>query len=256
MSTILFGYDPAFHPLLEALSLKKNARPVYLMPGDGRKGNTVRSVPIHPHQINEMTDFALAHQADAVFLLDRISLSRGAADDARAVGLNVIGPTVQALAHINLKALRGAASARGLKITQARAFPDPRSAADKNTAWPCVLLAPDGAERVFRSGGEIKNALNRREISRAGNEWYCAEPFPGERRMISLYRDQKNTVPFLYEEGDGDWIRMASELMESAGYYGFLTLVLRDGDGWALERFDPLPAPGIPWEECLTVLLG
>ena len=74
--------------------------------------------------------------------------------------------------------------------------------------------------------------------------------------MISLYRDQKNTVPFLYEEGDGDWIRMASELMESAGYYGFLTLVLRDGDGWALERFDPLPAPGIPWEECLTVLLG
>ena len=255
MSVILFGYSPVWQSLLDALTPIKSLRPIYLMPGDGRKGSAVRSVPVHSHQINEMTDFALAHQADAVFLLDRESISRGAADDALAVGLTVFGPTAETLRAVTLKALRGAADLSGLKAVSARAFPGPRAAADKNASWPCDLIAPDGSVRSFRSGGEIKNALNRREIASSGGEWYCAAPFDGARRRISLYRDQKNTVPFLSEEGDEKWVSAASEVLANAGYEGFFTLILRDEDGWVLEGFEPLPAPEIPWEKVLPSLI-
>ena len=167
----------------------------------------------------------------------------------------MFGPTAEALRAVSLKALRGAADLSGLKVVSARAFPGPRAAADKNTIWPCVLMAPDGSVRSFRSGGEIKNAVNRREITLSGGEWYCAAPFDGARRKIALYRDQKKTVPFLSEDGDEKWISAVSEILATAGYEGFFTLVLRDEDGWTLEGFEPLPAPETPWEKILPSLL-
>ena len=173
MSTILFGYSSLYAPLLDTLVTTGADRPIYLMPGDGKKGSAVRSVPIHPHQVNELTDFAINHQAERIYLLSREAILHGAADDARAMGVPVIGPTAEQAGEVTLKKVRTAAAAQGLPILEAHAWQNARAVAEKNTQWPCHLLAPDGSAFDFSSAGTLKNALSRKALPLPGSTAAC-----------------------------------------------------------------------------------
>ncbi len=255
MSTILFGYSPDFSPLLDALMADRSARPLYLMPGDGRKGSAVRSVPIHPHQVNEMTDFALTHQADLILILDRACLLSGAADDARAMGIRCLGPTQSEMSAATLKKLRLFFSENGLPVTPGKAYGGARAAAEKHALWPARLLAPDGQEYLFQTAGALKNALNRRELPSPGGEWIAAELSPGPVRTLTVYRDENKSIPFPKEEGDEKWTGCLTRFLDAAGYSGFMTLRLRLEEDWVLDGFSPLPAPDIPWADALKRIL-
>ncbi len=249
MSTVLFGYTPDHHSLLETLLRCEASRPLYLMPGDGRKSTAVRSVPILPHQINEMTDFALTHQAETVWILNGDSLRAGAADDSRAMGLKTIGPGAAGAGKLRLKDWRAFALSRSLPLLTGKSFPSSRAAAAAALSLPALALSPWG-EEILLEGSGYRDILRLKRYTSLQGEWLVCPVPAGEQQDVTVRL--RDGVPEILHcpEGAEPAAECLAAWMQSLRLTDpmFVSLSLhRSAEGWLAGGIAPLPGRHVQW---------
>ena len=97
MKTVLvIGGGGREHAIVDALSRSPQVGKIYCAPGNAGIAELAECVPLKELQIAELKEFAIAHEVDLTVVGPEVPLSAGIADEFRAAGLRIFGPSAAA----------------------------------------------------------------------------------------------------------------------------------------------------------------
>ena len=82
--------------IVDALSRSPQVGKIYCAPGNAGIAELAECVPLKELQIAELKEFAIAHEVDLTVVGPEVPLSAGIADEFRAAGLRIFGPSAAA----------------------------------------------------------------------------------------------------------------------------------------------------------------
>ena len=97
MKTVLvIGGGGREHAIVDALSRSPQVGKIYCAPGNAGIAELAECVSLKELQIAELKEFAIAHEVDLTVVGPEVPLSAGIADEFRAAGLRIFGPSAAA----------------------------------------------------------------------------------------------------------------------------------------------------------------
>ncbi len=97
MKTVLvIGGGGREHAIVDALSRSPQVGKIYCAPGNAGIAAQAECVPLKELQIAELKAFAMEHDVDLTVVGPEVPLSAGIADEFRAAGLRIFGPSAAA----------------------------------------------------------------------------------------------------------------------------------------------------------------
>jgi len=217
---LLVGSGGREHALLWKLAQSPQVDQLFCAPGNAGCAQHAELVALDVEDHEGLADFATAHQVDLVVIGPERPLIRGQADQLRARGLRVFGPTAAAARLEGSKSFtRELLAEHGIPSAQFRAFDDPEQACEyvRKVGAPIVVKA-DGdafgkgvvvAETRQQALEAIQETMVDKVHGAAGERVVLEERLVGEECTIKVFCDGKCVVPMVPSEDhkrarDGD----------------------------------------------------
>ena len=182
MRILVLGSGAREHAIAWKLAQSRNVQKIFVAPGNGGTQAEFENVPIGAADISSLADFAEAQGIDLTVVGPEAPLVAGLADDFRARGLPVVGPSRKAAQLEGSKVFAKDFMARH-KIPTAKyytigSFGEGEKQLDGLWRFPLVVkaegLAAGKGVFICASAGEAREALdlifNRRKFGEAGNQ--------------------------------------------------------------------------------------
>lgn len=208
-TVLVVGGGGREHTLAWKLAKSLRIRRVYVAPGNGGTAagdDRIENVPIEPHRVDELIDFARSRSVGMTVVGPEAPLVAGIVDKFEAAGLRCFGPVAAAARLEGSKSFSKDLMRRlGVPTAAYKVVADYEEALDylRSAPHPTVIkasgLAAGKGVIVPNSLAEAEQALQRvlvdREFGAAGDEALIEERLTGQEATVLAFCDGTTLVP-------------------------------------------------------------
>jgi phosphoribosylamine--glycine ligase len=208
MRILVIGSGGREHTLAWKLRRSPRVQAVFCAPGNGGISRDARCVPVQPHDSAAVRDLALRERIDYVIVGPEAPLAAGLADQLKAAGIRVLGPTREAARLESSKVFAKDFMARhGVPTAAYAVFGGARDALayldSQEARYPLVVkadgLAAGKGVVVSRTRDEARDAVRRimidREFGDSGDRVIIEECLEGVEASYIVFTDGETILP-------------------------------------------------------------